>query len=343
MVCVIEANSDVTGTGIRASIYTLSLASGVLTTIIKPIAEQGVRSDFLRALDAALQVQGLALLCTAIYQTIRTQLTLFHAICVLHLLSLLGVGLTAWGKYGHKGRVRRFVLWGIKAILSAAFIAFVSYIWITAPKFGRQPECNASTKYVVFFVSIDATNDVFRYTIMALMISTLVAAVFGFMIIGAFSAVFAAFFGIHKKSRLVEKADVEMAKNIFSRITVKDGQLPVNNTWTWMPNQHDVGYMFARTLINLYMILMLELTISRNDLGEDEKRWTFGQIIAIFLLLGVAAEVCNIILAQIDSKLDKKAEEELELEQKNVRQPLQIQESGDHSEDEGNGPGCPNR
>lgn len=271
------------------------------------------------------------------------QLTLFHAICVLHLLSLLGVGLTARGKYGHKGRVRRFVLWGIKAILSAAFIAFVSYIWITAPKFGRQPECNASTIYVVFFVSIDATNDVFRYTIMALMISMLVAAVFGFMIIGAFSAVFAAFFGIHKKSRLVEKADVEMAKNIFSRITVKDGQLPVNNMWKWMPSQRDVGYMFARTLINIYMILMLELTISRNDLGEDEKRWTFGQIIAIFLLLGVAAEVCNIILAQIDSKLDKKAEQALELEQRNVRQPLQIQGSGDHSEDEENGPGSPNR
>ncbi|KAH8723112.1 hypothetical protein GQ44DRAFT_621302 [Phaeosphaeriaceae sp. PMI808] len=313
MVCVIEANPDVTGTGIRASIYALSLASGVLKTIVKPIAEQGVRSDFQRALDAALQVQGLALLCTAIYQTFRTQLTLFHAICVLHLLSLLGVGLTARGKYGHKGRVRRFVLWGIKAILSAAFIAFVSYIWITAPKFGRQPECNASTKYVVFFVSIDATNDVFRYTTMALMISMLVAAVFGFMIIGTFSAVFAAFFGIHKKSRL------------------------------WMASQHDVGYMFARTLINIYMILMLELTNSRNDLGEDEKRWTFGQIIAIFLLLGVAAEVCNIILAQIDSKLDKKAEQELELEQKNVRQPLQIQGSGDHSEDEENGPGSPNR
>ena len=110
-----------------------------------------------------------------------------------------------------------------------------------------------------------------------------------------------------------------------------------------MPSQHDVGYMFARTLINLYMILMLELTISRNDLGEDEKRWTFGQIVAIFMLLRVAAEVCNIILAQIDSKLDKKAEQELELEQKNIRQPLQIQESGDHSEDERNGPGSPNR
>jgi hypothetical protein len=117
--------------------YALSLASGVLKTIIKPIAEQGARSDFLRALEAALQVQGLALLCTATYQTIRTQLTLFHAICVLHLLSLLGVGLTARGKYGHKGRIRRFVLWGIKAILSAAFIAFVLYIWITAPKFGK--------------------------------------------------------------------------------------------------------------------------------------------------------------------------------------------------------------
>jgi hypothetical protein len=270
-------------------------------------------------------------------------LTLFHAICVLHLLSLLGVGLTARGKYGHKGRIRRFVLWGIKAILSAAFIAFVLYIWITAPKFGKQPECNASTKYVVFFVSIDATNDVFWYTIMALMIFMLVVSVFSFIIIAAISAIFVTFFGIHKKNRLVERADFEIAKNLFSRITVKDSQSPVNNTWKWMPSQYDVGYMFARTLINIYMILMLELTISRNDLGEDEKKWTLGQIIAIFLLLGVAAEVCNIILAQIDSKLDKKAEQALELEQRNDQQPLQIQGSGDHSADEENSPGSPNR
>jgi hypothetical protein len=317
------------------------LASGVFKTVIKPIAEQGVRSDFVRALDAALQVQGLALLCTAIYQTIRTQLTLFHAISVLHLLSLLGMGLTARGKYGRKGRVRRFVLWGIKAIIAAAFIAFVSYIWITAPKFGRQPECNASTKYVVFFVSIDATNDVFRYTIMALMITMLVITVFSAMIIGVVSAVFAVFFGVNI-GRLILRMDAETVENLSSRITIKDGQLPVKDRWKWMPNQHDVGYMLVRTLANIYMILMLELTISRNDLGEDEKRWTFGQIIAIFLLLGVGAEICNIVLAQIDSKLDKKAEQALELEQINVQQPLQIQGSGDHSGDEESGPGSPN-
>ncbi len=295
----------------------------------------------MRALDAALQVQGLALLCTAIYQTIRTQLTLFHAISVLHLLSLLGMGLTARGKYGQKGRVRRFVLWGIKAIIAAAFIAFVSYIWITAPKFGRQPECNASTKYVVFFVSIDATNDVFRYTIMALMITMLVITVFSAMIIGVVSAVFAVFFGVNI-GRLILRMDAETVENLSSRITIKDGQLPVKDRWKWMPNQHDVGYMLVRTLVNIYMILMLELTISRNDLGEDEKRWTFGQIIAIFLLLGVGAEICNIVLAQIDSKLDKKAEQALELEQINVQQPLQIQGSGDHSGDEESGPGSPN-
>src|ERR1700710_1290585 len=87
--------------------------------------------DFGRSLDSALQLQGLALLCTAIYQTFRNQLTLFHAICVLHLLSLLGLGLTSRKKYGHKGRTRLMVLLGVQMVIACAFSAFVGYIWIT--------------------------------------------------------------------------------------------------------------------------------------------------------------------------------------------------------------------
>lgn len=45
----------------------------------------------------------------------------------------------------------------------------------------------------------------------------------------------------------------------------------------------------------------MELTVLRNNLGPDERKWTFGQVLAVFLLLGVAAEVANILLAKLDS------------------------------------------
>lgn len=281
----------------------------------------------MRALDSALQVQGLALLFTAIYQTFRSQLTLFHAICVLHLLSLLGFGLTARGKYGHYGLARRIVLWSIKVLLAAAFLAFVAYIWITAPTFGSQPKCNGSTIYVVFFVSIDATNVVFRYTIMALMIAFLISAAFGTALLGLFASIC----GIRKKNRVVKDRDIKTFMDILSRIRVRDGQLKSDVRWKWVPSQEDLGFMATRTLINVYGVLMLELTISRNDLGSDEREWTFGQIIAIFLLLGVAAEVFNLVLAKIDTKSEEKPDEEEAAQQTQ----LMIEEHAEHAEEEG--------
>jgi hypothetical protein len=50
------------------------------------------------------------------------------------------------------------------------------------------------------------------------------------------------------------------------------------------------------------LIVSLEQTISRNDLDPEEKGWTFGQVIAIFLLLGVANELLNVLLASWDRK-----------------------------------------
>ncbi len=73
-------------------------------------------------------MQGLALLGTAIYETFRHQLTLFHAICVLHLLSLLGLGLVATGKYGKTGMPRWLVLQAIRFLAGAAFTAFTAFV-----------------------------------------------------------------------------------------------------------------------------------------------------------------------------------------------------------------------
>lgn len=59
--CQIEPISDVTGIGVGAS--------GVLKTAIRYVATKNILEDLARALDSALQLQGLALLCTAMYQT----------------------------------------------------------------------------------------------------------------------------------------------------------------------------------------------------------------------------------------------------------------------------------
>src|SRR5262249_36947873 len=124
--------------------------------------------EFTRSYKNSLSIQGMALLCTAWYETRHSQLTLFHAIVVLHLLALLGINLAS--RISLKDNSPWVQLWvNIFLIIVAVcgFIAFNVSVWVTAPSFGSQPECNSSTVYVVFGVSITATNTVFRYIILA--------------------------------------------------------------------------------------------------------------------------------------------------------------------------------
>ena len=47
------------------------------------------------------------------------------------------------------------------------------------------------------------------------------------------------------------------------------------------------------------MVVTLEQTISRNNLSPEERAWTFGQVLAIAMLLGVVVEVINILLPKL--------------------------------------------
>ncbi|EFQ24970.1 uncharacterized protein GLRG_00114 [Colletotrichum graminicola M1.001] len=272
--CVIEANLDATGTGIRASIYTLCLASGILKTIIQLTTSEKNYTEFCQAINSALQLQGLALLCTAVYQTLKGQLTLFHAICVLHLLSLLGFGLVAQRRYQGGGLNRWLVMAALRVIIACAFTTLTAYIWATAPTFGNQPDCNASTVYVVFGVSIRATNDIFRYVILALMASM----AFGWVLSMVMYVVLA-----HCCCGGARSGMKWAKQNLIS------GQ---------------VVQLFIQTGINVYMIVTLEQIVKRNNLSKEEKEWTFGQILAIFVLLGVVVEVINILLLKLDGDLE---------------------------------------
>ena len=185
-------------------------------------------------------------------------MTLFHAICVLHLLSLLGFGLTASRKYGNKGRTRRLVLVVVKVLIAGAFLAFVGYIWITAPRFGSQLECNATTVYVIFFVSINATNIVFRYTIIALMIRTVVVAVISLAMIATLAA---CCFGVRRKKQAVRFNDLATLKSVLMRVRFKGKKAK------WVELQQAFGDLVLRTIVNVYGILMLELTVLQNDLS----------------------------------------------------------------------------
>jgi hypothetical protein len=217
-------------------------------------------------------LQGLSLLCTAIYETVSGQLTLFHAICTVHLLALLGISIVSKGAYKGLGPIRQAAHILITVITSVALIAFNGVVWATAPTFGSQTECNAYTYYVIFGVSIQAIGPVFRWLILA-------GFIIGLLGYGPWLVV--SWFMHQRRAGADGDTDEDLDR----------------------PNGREVMDMLAAVAFSIYAIVSLEQMIQRNPVNASEDVWTFGQIMAMFLLLGVANEVLNLILAHLDRKV----------------------------------------
>jgi hypothetical protein len=288
---------------IRISIYALCLGGAIVSYLLRVFAPGEDPKEFSRGVSSALGIQGLALLCTAIYQTFKGDLTLFHAICVLHLLALLGTDLVNKGRYAGFGPRRLYFFAALQVLILGAFTAFNIYVWVTAPHFGSQPECNASTVYVVFGVSITAISPVFRYIVLAI----LAATVAWYALI--FTCILPCLCGYHryKKRKFTSGNTIEGQKQGWMNWFV-EVNFPVDQNIMPPPPKKLHGqelrkYTFNRVVycsFCVYLIVSLEQTVQRNRLNPEEKGWTFGQVIAIFLLLGVANELVNVLLARWD-------------------------------------------
>ncbi|KAJ5489254.1 hypothetical protein N7539_004144 [Penicillium diatomitis] len=315
--CVIEPNPDVSGTGIRASIYALCLGGTIVSYALRVFSPGEDEEEFSRGVSSALGMQGMALLCTAIYQTFRKELTLFHAICVVHLLALLGLDLASKGRYSGFGPWRLWVFVCVQVVSLAAFIAFNVYLWVTAPTFGSQPSCNPDTVYVVFGVSIRAVSPIFRYIILG----TLGALAGGFIL--TFTCMLPCVCGawVYKRRHPNSSISFQAQGTRGCGKWFIPGPSARSETRGPRPSRdRDAGSgqrMSGQALLNftlnkaaycglcIYLIVSLEQTIQRNNLDPQERGWTFGQVIAIFLLLGVANELLNVLLANWDRKIGR--------------------------------------
>jgi hypothetical protein len=190
----------------------------------------------------------------------------------------------------------------LHVIAGGVFIAFNAYIWSTAPTFGSQPECNDSTVYVVFGVSLQATNVVFRWTILATIISFTVGGLVGLLVIGT---IWACCCGVRPSRVPYSAADIALVSRTLGAArpvlaAPAPGRKPVKLSELLL--HQDFLHMLIRSGVNVYGIVALEQTVARNHLSDEESRWTFGQVLAIFLLLGVVIEVLNVFLAKLDGK-----------------------------------------
>lgn len=64
-----------------------------------------------------------------------------------------------------------------------------------------------------------------------------------------------------------------------------------------------------------------------NKLSEEESAWTFGQILALFVLLGVVVEVINILLPKLDTPSHVRTSEDVDT---NVNDTMVLAVSNPH-------------
>ncbi|KAF8294152.1 hypothetical protein DL93DRAFT_857345 [Clavulina sp. PMI_390] len=202
-------------------------------------------------------LNGFALLLTAVIQTAYHTLDLYHAIVVIHQLTFLGVTTVPSSNY----RASLFgIVYHITTTLATRILlaSWSMYVWITAPTFGASlfasgdSHCNDSVKYVVFFVTIRATVPWARW------LSVAGASTFS---IGLFT------------------------RHIFYR-PIKAGSEDVD-----LLRPSPMVIAFVTRFGFVYSIIMLELTIARNNVAAGETVWSFGQIIPVVISGSAAIDV----------------------------------------------------
>ena len=261
-----------------------------MTNLALIISTKEASYEFARSYENIITIQGTALLCTAFYQSTRSQLSLFHAMVVLHLLTMLGVGLVPRVGPAGRGRVYAWFNTATMACASCTFIAFNVYVWITAPTFGSQPQCNDKVVYVLFGLSIPALSPVFRYVIIGVL--TLVPGMYLVSLLFCAPCVLLA---------MCCCCPEDLDGQCCSCSKPEPGDVAINDShinWKRLGSE-SVAY----TAFYVFATVSLEQTISRNSVSSDEAKWTFSQILPLFLLLGPAVDFANAMVAAIDNFL----------------------------------------
>jgi hypothetical protein len=163
------------------------------------------------------------------------------------------------------------------SLTASGSLAYFIYVFATAPQFGKHPECNSATTYVLFGVDIPATSDVFRWILVA-SFGSLLCGLAAWLI---FLAGGLCCMACGADSECPLSVDLEQAS------MGSDNSSVLNNNTLLLP----IGRLGAC----IYMIVMLERTIQRNRLSVGISEWKFGQILAMMMLLGPAIESVSLL------------------------------------------------
>jgi hypothetical protein len=281
-------NPDIAGIGIRASIYIQAFLSLVPATLVG--AEGHISLYEQRTLSriyANLLVTSCALLVSTFIQAPR--LNVYHALIVLNLSWINNAGAIAWSfnyfasrsaaeGHGVVAYIKKH--WRTPYSIRSSVFASIQlcgmaglgiWVWAKLDTFGDQPECTPYTLASVFGKLIPVTKEPLRTTSFAFYLITAIPMIniFFFLILfllPAFIAVVLAFL--------------------------------VETCWNTYCNADRALYLtgvLSGGLIDLLFIIDTELMIRGNAgrVAKGEGDWSFGQILAMLMVVLPLVEVCK--------------------------------------------------
>ena len=249
------------------SVYILALCGPVLTTVLNS-------DELSRSFRSSLGMTGLGLFLTGIIATSKWTITLFHAICLFHLLCLIGISLIPKGEYS-VGRIGAAVFAFLQEVFLCGFLAWDIHLFATAPTYGSQSECNGSIIYVIFGFNIPATSPIFRWLVIA---ALGVVLFFSMVSVLGMTREWCSSQGEETGHEVENAGEAERYRNpTASAIYV-------------------VGHLAG----SAYIIGMIEMMIKRNKVDHDEFTWTFGQLLAMLMLIGPLIELVSLFLEKIE-------------------------------------------
>ena len=292
----IQPNPDISGIGVRASIYAqafLSLGSLLIFVIDGEITfEEGLAINDIVMTN---ELTASALLLSAIIQARTYGLSTYHAnivlilswisfvptlFIVLGIIDALNDAVRPTDPTEGRGKFRSRVGWkGFLAgkLLLMHYIAvagFGLWIWSDVKSFGNQPQCTPQTFVVIFGYNVLVTNPVLKFV--ALLLYGEIAA----------ASIVVLPYTIFVQSRYCERL-LPRLYNYHRSITQGNNQglTQKQKRTKW------IAFLVAMFGIEILFVSCTEVLIRRSKdlVYPGESQWTFGQSLAMFLVFAPLA------------------------------------------------------
>ena len=295
----IRPNPDIAGIGIRISIYIQSLAMLIRAALYA--ADGVIDSDEQNSLGTstiALAITAFSLALAAIIESKTSGLSVYHALVTLNLGWMLIASSLVAGTFtslpviiGNRpwAEIRKLYRPTSRGLPLAVFptthllvvASFGIWVWSNIRIFGGQPECTPQTLVVIFGHDIRVTNPALRIVSLVVYSVAIVPVVNVLTIITAAGGFSSLILRILTGGRDV--GDTTKARLCF------------------------FSSLCVPALVIIAFAVDTELTIQRNQaiIFPGEAQWTFGQTLAMILVLPILADIAQAVQSFTPESLDR--------------------------------------